>query len=173
MSPSVATDATLRPLTADTIPVVAELGREIWLAHYVEITGLAQVEYMTRERFSDAYLSAYLESRNRWLDLLWLGDQAVGYCSYALSENPAEMKLEQLYLRHDHHGRGLGRLMMAHVETQARAHGRHTVVLCVNKYNRSSINVYHRSGFTIREEAVTDIGNGFVMDDYIMEKQLA
>jgi len=173
MSSPLPADAALRPLTADTIPLVAELGREIWLTHYVEIVGRAQVDYMTRQRFSDTYLRAYLDNGSHWLDLLWLGDQAVGYCSYALLENGTEMKLEQLYLRHDHHGRGLGRFMMNHVEAQARARGCRMIVLGVNKRNQSSIDVYHRSGFTIREEAVTDIGNGFVMDDYIMEKPLA
>lgn len=172
MPASPSSDAVLRPLTAETIPLVAELGREIWLAHYVPIVGREQVEYMTRQRFSDGYLRAYLNAANRWLDLLWLKDQAVGYCSYAVLENGLEMKLEQLYLRHDHHGRGLGGLMMAHIEEKARALGCRTLILTVNKQNQSSINVYRRSGFTVREEAVFDIGNGFVMDDYVMEKQL-
>ena len=43
--------------------------------------------------------------------------------------------------------------------------------LTVNKYNSSSIEVYKKRGFEITDAAVTDIGSGFVMDDYIMEKQ--
>jgi ribosomal protein S18 acetylase RimI-like enzyme len=43
--------------------------------------------------------------------------------------------------------------------------------LNVNKYN-SAIQFYHKIGFEIAKEEVIDIGNGFVMDDYVMEKQL-
>ena len=44
--------------------------------------------------------------------------------------------------------------------------------LTVNKGNTDSIAVYLKSGFVVREEAVFDIGSGYVMDDYVMEKRL-
>jgi len=40
--------------------------------------------------------------------------------------------------------------------------------LTVNKKNTGSIEFYKKNGFEIIEETVTDIGDGFVMDDYIM-----
>ncbi len=42
----------------------------------------------------------------------------------------------------------------------------------VNKYNDRSINAYKRMGFAVVEEAVVDIGGGFIMDDYKMVKDL-
>ena len=97
---------------------------------------------------------------------------ASGYCSYSLSEAPEELKLEQLYLLAQCRGTGLGRVMLEHVEARARELGRHVIMLTVNKHNTGSIAVYRKSGFTVREEAVFDIGNGFVMDDFVMEKRL-
>ena len=44
--------------------------------------------------------------------------------------------------------------------------------LTVNKYNSNSIAAYKKCGFITTRELVTDIGNGFVMDDYVMEKLL-
>jgi hypothetical protein len=38
--------------------------------------------------------------------------------------------------------------------------------------NRGAINAYKRWGFRITDEVVADIGEGFVMDDYRMEKLL-
>ena len=83
------------------------------------------------------------------------------------------MKLEQLYLLEALRGRGLGAYMLDAAEDAARRHGRHTLVLTVNKHNAGSIAVYKQRGFTLREQAVFDIGNGFVMDDYVMAKRLA
>jgi len=46
------------------------------------------------------------------------------------------------------------------------------VVLAVNKKNAKAIAAYRKHGFAIRESAVTDIGSGFVMDDYVMAKEV-
>jgi ribosomal protein S18 acetylase RimI-like enzyme len=85
---------------------------------------------------------------------------------------PGEMKLEQLYLLPELRGQGLGRLMLRHVEEQARARGCRSLMLQTNKRNDIAIAFYRKAGFTVCEEAVFDIGNGFVMDDYVMEKVL-
>lgn len=172
LPPILPAGASLRPLTARMIPLVAEVGRAIWIEHYVPIVGKAQVDYMVRLRFSADYLRGYLRRSDRWLDTLWLDDELVGYCSYSFLPDPAELKLEQLYLLPRHHGRGLGGAMMTHIEDRARGFRRPTIRLNVNKQNLGSIEIYRRSGFTICEEAVFDIGNAFVMDDYIMEKRL-
>lgn len=163
----------LKPLTEADFATVAELGDTIWRAHYSKLISMAQIEYMLAGRYSPERLSAYVHAGDRWLHILWLADRPVGYCSYALTPQPAELKLEQLYLLPELHGRGLGRLMLAHVEAEARRLGCDTIMLTVNKGNASSIAVYDRAGFTVRESAVFDIGNGYVMDDYVMEKRIA
>jgi RimJ/RimL family protein N-acetyltransferase len=47
------------------------------------------------------------------------------------------------------------------------------LILSVNKRNTKAITAYKRNGFAIVESVVTDIGGGFVMDDYVMAKELA
>jgi GNAT superfamily N-acetyltransferase len=179
-------------MTSADMDTVIAIGRRIWLEHYVPIIGQAQVDYMTSQRFTPEYLGRYLNNPSAaaptcWLDLLEADGQTVGYCSYSLDPGDHELrsgalkpaalkattlKLEQLYLLPELHGRGLGGLMMRHIEQHARSLGLSTIWLTVNKYNAGSIAVYTKSGYTVREEAVFDIGNGFVMDDYVMEKNL-
>jgi diamine N-acetyltransferase len=53
---------------------------------------------------------------------------------------------------------------------QARRKGAIEVWLQVNKKNRQAIAAYEKAGFRIAEEAVFDIGKGFVMDDFLMSK---
>jgi diamine N-acetyltransferase len=164
--------AHLRPMTAADIPAVIDVGSRIWLEHYVPIIGAAQVAYMSALRFNPGYLGTYLGASDRWLDLLEIEGGVAGYCSYSLDPVPERLKLEQLYLLPQFHRRGLGALMLGHVEKQAFAQRRTLLWLTVNRHNENSIAFYKRSGFRIREEIVIDIGNGFVMDDYAMEKQL-
>lgn len=171
----------LDALTPADFEALALLAEAIWRAHYTGIIGSAQVDYMLAGRYTPEKLRLYLNADDRWLMLLRIdsstGSRAVGYCSYALTDDHGEMthgemKLEQLYLLPEYYGQGLGRLMLRHVEQQARARDRSTLMLQTNKRNDIAIAFYRKAGFTVREEAVFDIGNGFVMDDYVMEKVL-
>lgn len=162
----------LDPLQPSDFPLVAQLADRIWRSHYAAIIPMAQIDYMLTGRYTPERLSTYLASECRWMHLLRRDGEPVGYCSHALTDQPGEMKLEQLYLLPELHGQGLGGLMLNHVETAAKARGCTTLLLTVNKRNEGSIAVYRKRGFTVREEAVFDIGNGFVMDDYVMAKAL-
>lgn len=82
------------------------------------------------------------------------------------------MKLEQLYLLPQLHGRGFGRQMLEHVERAAWREGARRLVLQVHKRNDKALAFYRRASFTVREEAVFDVGQGYVMDDYVMVKEL-
>jgi len=162
----------LDPLRPDDFAAVAAVAREIWHAHYASIISHGQIEYMLDGRFTPENLQRYVGASRRWMDVLRVADNVVGYCSCALTDTAGEMKLEQLYLLPALHGRGFGKLMLHHIEALARRNACDTLVLQVNKHNANTIAVYLRSGFTVRREAVTDIGQGYVMDDYIMEKRL-
>ena len=61
--------------------------------------------------------------------------------------------------------------MLEYIDDYARRNDIHTEYLRVNKGN-PTVRIYERAGFIIKESVVKDIGNGFVMDDYIMEKTL-
>jgi diamine N-acetyltransferase len=162
----------LEPIREADFEVVATLARRIWREHYTTIISSEQIEYMIDGRFTTENLRRYVAADDRWLDVLRLDREPVGYCSFALTATPAEMKLEQLYLLPVHHGLGLGRFMLDHVERQCRLRGCGRLMLQVNKRNEKAIRAYRRAGFQHREAVVVDIGNGFVMDDNIMEKIL-
>lgn len=163
---------TLDPLQAVDFPVLAELAAGIWRTHYTPIIGEEQVEYMLKGRYTPERLAAYLGASDRWLRVLRVQGKPAGYCSYALGPPEAEMKLQELYLHESRRGSGLGGFLLRHVEAEALRHGRRTLWLTVNRHNRGSIDFYRRSGYTVREEKRFDIGQGFVMDDYVMEKAL-
>jgi hypothetical protein len=46
------------------------------------------------------------------------------------------------------------------------------LLLAVNKRNARPIAAYQRNGFAVIQSVMTDFGGGFVMDDFIMAKEL-
>ena len=170
-------DVTLTPAREPDFAVLRELAGTIWRQHYAAIISAAQIDYMLAGRFSDEALREHVQEADRWLELLWVSGKPIGYCAYELADNygdggPAAMKLGQLYVLESHRGMGLGRFMLGHVESRARELGCRSLWLQVNKRNTGAVGFYTAAGFEVVREAVFEIGGGFVMDDYVMEKRL-
>jgi ribosomal protein S18 acetylase RimI-like enzyme len=179
MERSVPPDAvTLTPVAEPDFAVVRELAGTIWRKHYAGIITAAQIDYMLAGRFSDEALQEHIQAADRWLDLLRVSSAAVGYCGYELAgmdddgSTTTAMKLGQLYVLESHRGMGIGRHLLRHVEERARGLGSRRLWLQVNKKNAAAIGFYRFAGFEVIREAVSDIGGGFVMDDYVMAKQV-
>jgi ribosomal protein S18 acetylase RimI-like enzyme len=169
---SIPRNAVIRPLEPTDFEAVGKLAHTIWSAHYITMITQAQIDYMLAGRFSAENLARYIDSNERWMEVFEVDGKLVGYCSYARTTTASEMKLEQLYLLPNLHGKGLGSHLLNHVERRAKELGASTLILQVNKQNEKAIRAYRRNGFDVREEIVLDIGNGYVMDDYIMHKRL-
>jgi diamine N-acetyltransferase len=105
-------------------------------------------------------------------DRLLVGDELAGFASYG-RPGEQELKLHKLYIHPKHQRRGLGTLLLNHVVQEARLEGYSRLVLSVNKANEAAIAAYQKNGFAIREAVVVDIGSGFVMDDFVMERNLS
>jgi len=161
----------IAPVETGDAERISALAREIWLAHYPDIIGIEQIEYMLRQRYAPAIIRAELQRDDLWWDKLLLGDDIMAFSSYFLS-GPEEMKLDKLYVRQESQRRGYGGMLIERTCRFAQERGCLRLVLAVNKNNRNAIGAYRKYGFGIRDTAVKDIGGGFVMDDYIMEKRL-
>ena len=164
--------ARIEPLTDADVEPMAELAREIWYAHYPAIIGTAQIEYMLAQRYRSATVRAELARAGIWWDKLMIGPDMAGFASYFLAPPANGMKLDKLYVHSRHQRRGYGGLMIARACEVARGQGCGRLTLAVNKNNASAIAAYLKHGFRIAEAVTKDIGGGFVMDDYVMEKPL-
>ncbi|MBI1394382.1 MAG: GNAT family N-acetyltransferase [Betaproteobacteria bacterium] len=167
------TDIEIAPLGEEDIAALVALTRDTWNRHYPSIISQAQIDYMLDQRYRPELIRAQLGQDGIWWDALRQGGELVAFAQYERAGAPDEIKLDKLYVRYELRGQGHGGLLLQHVENEARSLGARRLYLQVNKKNVSAIRAYEKQGFRIAESAVFDIGNGFVMDDYVMEKALA
>lgn len=162
----------IRRAEPEDYAVVGDLARAIWRVHYPGIITPDQIEFMLDQRYTPEALNRAVRNEGMLFELLSVGGVPRAFAAHGPIEDPVAWKLHQLYVLPEWQRGGLGGRLMAHVEHWALTHGRRRLVLTVNRRNLPALLAYQRRGFHIREAAVFDIGNGFVMDDFIMEKPL-
>jgi GNAT superfamily N-acetyltransferase len=156
--------------TPQQLDVIAGLAREIWYEYYVPLIGRAQVDYMV-SRFQSSEAMAQ-QMRDGYEYFMTERDgHNIGYCAVQPQAAQGSLYLSKLYLLRDARGAGTGRVCMEFIEQLARRRGLNLLWLTVNKGN-PAVKAYERLGFRIAADLVMDIGGGFVMDDYRMEKSL-
>lgn len=149
---------------------LSALASAIVKQHYDPLLGPEQNDYMIRRFQSTPALTEQLRQGVAYRVVL-ADDAPAGFLAYypRRDEGRDKLYLSKFYLAQAYRGRGLGRRMMDYVRQQAAARGLGTVFLNVNRYNADSIAVYRRLGFRVIREEKIDIGEGFFMDDFVME----
>lgn len=160
------------PATEADLPAIASLAGVIWRAHYPGIISTKQIDYMLAKMYSVGVLQEEIRQHAIRYERLRVGEELVGFASHGPAEQPKVFKLHKIYLHPAWHGRGLGSLLLRHCEHEVRKLGGDRLALTVNKRNSKAIAAYQRNGFAITDSVVVDIGGGFVMDDYVMAKEL-
>lgn len=158
-------------IAADSPELLLELSalaHVIWHQHYTPIIGQAQVEYMLDDGYSERALEQQLAAGTRFT----LAQRRSRFVAFAAlspdADNPGIAWLDKLYVHAEARNLGVGRRLVERAADQALEFGAAMLRLRVNRHNAESITAYQRIGFEIESADVKDIGNGFVMDDYIM-----
>jgi GNAT superfamily N-acetyltransferase len=154
------------------LPAIFELAGVIWRACYPGIISDEQIDYMLARMYALDVLRDEIRSQGIRYDCLLVDGEPAGFASYGPTSEPGVMKLHKLYLLPEMHGFGLGSRLLQRVEREVRGGAGRRLILSVNKRNAKAIAAYQRNDFVIAESVVTDIGGGFVMDDYVMVKEL-
>ena len=150
------------------IEIIENLASEIWNEYFTPIIGTAQVDYMLEKFQSKNAITEQLQNGFQYF-LIKNNNQPVGYIGMLVKEQ--QLFLSKLYITSAERGKGHGRKAIEFVEQLANEQNLKKISLTVNRHNTATINIYKKLGFENRGCTVQDIGNGFVMDAYAMEKK--
>ncbi len=158
--------------TREQLPIVRDLAYNIWPSTYGDILSNAQLEYMLDSFYSIANLERQMDN-GQVFELLFDETNAIGFVAYELNCNFENFskpltKIHKIYLLPETQGKGFGKFMIDEVSKIAKSNKQKGIYLNVNKYNTAKF-FYEKLGFVISKEEVIDIGNDYVMDDYVMQ----
>ena len=159
----------IRKAILSDIPVIKEIAEKAWRPTYDHILTEQQTLYMLDLMYNSITLENQIKGNIAFF-MVDLGQETVGY--FAL-ENVSDqnVKLHKLYLDPTQKQKGFGRKIIQYIKDWALTNQKNSIILNVNK-NNSAVQFYQKVGFTILEEMILDIGEGYVMDDYIMQLHL-
>jgi len=160
----------LRQAAAVDIPLIQDLARRSWENAYADILSKEQMEFMLSEMYSETEILNHLQSSHYHYYLIQdeNSDSYEGFIGYEHNYEEKTTKLHRIYLVPESKGKGFGKKALQFLNEKVSENGNERIILNVNK-NNSARNFYESQGYKVYGEGVFDIGNGFVMDDYLME----
>lgn len=152
----------------DQIEALAALADEIWHEYWPDIISPEQTDYMVEKYQSVDALSDQINNQGYEYYFINNGNANIGF--FGLQPEHEKMFLSKLYVAKDYRGQGYSSDVFTFLEGICRDRSLDAIWLTVNKNNRRAIDVYKIKGFETVRKQTKDIGDGFSMDDYVMEK---
>ncbi|WP_396601430.1 GNAT family N-acetyltransferase [Algibacter sp. R77976] len=148
---------------------IETLADTIWREHYIPIVGKPQIDYMLDKFQSAKAIESQVKDGFEYFSMFY-NKIPVGYIS--IKQETDSLFLSKIYVLSNYRGKKIGKATMQFVENKAKSYQLKKIRLTVNIHNTNSIKAYEKLGFDNVGPIVADIGNGFVMDDYQMVKNL-
>lgn len=153
----------------ELILAVSTLADEIWHEYFPFLLSEDQIDYMVEKFLSFDALKEQIENGYEYF-LIIEEYNFVGFVG--VHDENGELFLSKLYVHKEFRGNHISSIVFKRLVELAKLRGLHRIWLTCNKHNDHSLEVYRHWGFQTIAEDVTDIGNGYVMDDYILEYRL-
>ena len=157
-------------VTKEQIKILADTANIVWHDAFRKILSLKQIEYMIEKFQSFNALTEAINKNNYKYFFIKAGNIIAGYIG--VKEENDKLFLSKLYILKEYRGKQIASKAFVFIESFAKEKHLKSVWLTVNRNNNHAIEVYKHKGFVVTRTQVADIGNGFVMDDYIFEKTL-
>lgn len=155
------------------IPVVRSIALATWPVAYREILSPEQLWYMLDLMYSEQALQEQMVRLGHHFVIARFAGEALGFASHSgVSDVPGTARLHKLYVLSGQQGLGIGSVLLAAVVRAAKKAGHVRLELNVNRSN-PALGFYKRHGFRVLRDEVIDIGQGYVMDDHVLELELA
>lgn len=173
--------------TPEEVEDLAKLAGKIWREYWPALIGEAQTEYMIENFQSlEAIKRDMAEHDYRYWFVVddeltaegadeacapWFARGIAGYTGGHTEPETNRFFISKIYLLAGARGHGYCSRTIEHYDALCRDEGLRAMYLTVNKHNELGTRAYFAKGFEVIDSVETDIGEGFIMDDYIMEKK--
>lgn len=162
----------IRPAELDDINLIGYMAQQVWPVAYQEILQPEQLQYMLNLFYSPGSLKQQMTTNHHQFLIAEHGSEPVGFASFSQLEDPDIYKLHKLYVLPGLHNKGIGKALLESVVDSVNAIEGKKLQLNVNRNNKAR-HFYEKHGFTIIGEEDIDIGNGYYMNDFVMERIIA
>lgn len=153
------------------IPQIRELAFAIWPQAYAKILTAEQSHYMLEMMYSPESLFRQMDVQQHRFIIACENDSAVGFASWSFTKETHIYKLHKIYVLPDKQGGGIGKKLINQVIADIGSSVSAILELNVNRFNNAK-EFYSRLGFKVVREVDIAIGNGFFMNDYVMQKSI-
>ena len=160
----------IRKATVLDIALIRALTFAIWPQTYSNIIPQEQIDYMLDMMYNPASLQKQIEEEGCTFIIVYDDTEPVAFASYNETE-PQLWKLNKIYILQSQQGKGTGKFIINYIVDEIKAKHAKALQLQVNRQNNAK-HFYEKLGFKIIKTADFDIGNGYFMNDYIMELTL-
>ena len=158
----------LRKAKEEDIAIITDLAEQIWPQTYSNYISNAQLRFMLDKMYNKGELLDQMQNDHIFL-IASEEERDVGFAGFSVIDPKKKgYKLHKLYVLPEMHGKGVGKILINEVINLALRKGGKTLQLNVNRNNNAK-DFYIKAGFNIKETVDLDIGNGFFMNDYVME----
>jgi diamine N-acetyltransferase len=162
----------IKKASENDIETIQLLANTIWPIAYKNIISAAQISYMLDLFYSTDALKKQIQTGHQFI-ISFENSAPIGFASFSSPSRNSNTvsRLHKIYVLPNTAIKGIGSLLLEYICNEAKNMGATSLELNVNKFNTAKY-FYEKKGFVVINEQVIDIGNGFIMDDYVMSKNL-
>jgi ribosomal protein S18 acetylase RimI-like enzyme len=147
---------------------IRDIAQRTWPDAYSEIITTAQLDYMLEMMYSIEALERNLAAGHQFV-LAQEDGKYLGFTAYEHGyKGENRTHIHKIYVLPEAQGKSVGRRLMQFVQKSAAENGSGKVTLNVNRKNKAQF-FYRKLGFDIAETVDIEIGEGYLMEDYVMQ----
>lgn len=156
------------------IPVIQRIAYHTWPVTFEHILSMDQLTYMLDMMYSSVSLGRQIQQKGHAFLLAGIGVQEpMGFAAFEINfQGSPVTKVHKIYILPEAQGKGLGKALFEYISSESVKRGNRSLSLNVNRNNTKALEFYKKNGFEIVGEEDIQIGQGYLMEDYILEKDL-
>lgn len=159
----------IREISQNEVEIIRSLAYKIWPITFKEILSQEQIAYMLNWMYSAEKLAQQINAGHQFF-VFELENEPIGFLGIEKNyQGMSSLRIHKIYVLPEIHGKGIGKKLIDFAEELAVKNNCSILNLNVNRYN-NAVDFYRHIGFSIIETEDIDIGNGYLMEDYVMEK---